>query len=349
MRHYGLGLIGFGGVNRALVEIVGRADAAFWQNLGFSLSIVSVCDVMLGSVQDPAGIDPALLLSTRPQTGGFVTLPGGATHVDSVASIEGSCADIIVEATPTDARSGEPAISHCRAALTAGKHVVTVNKGVVVHGGEMLSTLAAERGLGFEFEGSVMSGTPVIRLGTELLKGAGFRGFEGILNGTSNFVLGRMTDGASFADAVAEAQALGYAEADPTADVGGYDVRLKVVILANRLLGADLLPDAVTCRGIEQLTGDDVRRAVAEGRCWKLIGRASRGLDGNVVAEVAPVALPATHALATIHGATNAILLDTEMLGEVTISGPGAGRIETAYALLSDISAIDRTSTREQA
>ncbi|TGT11999.1 homoserine dehydrogenase, partial [Mesorhizobium sp. M8A.F.Ca.ET.213.01.1.1] len=151
-------------------------------------------------------------------------------------------ADIVVEATFTNPNDGEPAVSHCRWALQAGKHVVTTNKGPVALAAQELKTLAKSRGVRFEFEGAVMSGTPVIRLAAKTLVGAELKGFEGILNGTSNFVLGRMEEGLDFSSAVKEAQALGYAEADPTADVEGHDVRLKVVILANELLGADLKP-----------------------------------------------------------------------------------------------------------
>ncbi|RVD45991.1 homoserine dehydrogenase, partial [Mesorhizobium sp. M7A.F.Ca.ET.027.03.2.1] len=142
-------------------------------------------------------------------------------------------------ATFTNPTDGEPAVSHCRWALQTGKHVVTTNKGPVAIAARELETLAKSNGLHFEYEGSVMSGTPVIRMAKKTLAGAEVTGFEGILNGTSNFVLGRMEGGLDFASAVKEAQQLGYAEAAPTADVEGFDVRLKVVILANELLGAN--------------------------------------------------------------------------------------------------------------
>jgi homoserine dehydrogenase len=149
-----------------------------------------------------------------------------------------------------------------------------------------------------------------------------------------------METGLSLNEAVAGAQALGYAEADPTADIGGSDVRLKVVILANDLLGANLTLAEVATKGIEDIAPDDVVRALGEGKRWKLIGQAVRQEDGTVTASVSPVALPASHPLAGISGATNAVSFDTDLLGHVTVSGPGAGRTETAYALISDIIAI---------
>jgi homoserine dehydrogenase len=185
-----------------------------------------------------------------------------------------------------------------------------------------------------------MSGTPVLRMARQTLAGAGLVGFEGILNGTSNYVLTRMEEGLGFNEAVAQAQALGFAEADPTADVEGHDVRLKVVILANELLGACLQVGDVACSGISAIDSAAIERAQAAGERWKLIGSARREADGSVRASVEAKLLPGHHPLAGISGATNALAFDTELLGAVTVSGPGAGRIETAFALLSDIVAI---------
>jgi homoserine dehydrogenase len=172
------------------------------------------------------------------------------------------------------------------------------------------------------------------------LAGANVQGFEGILNGTSNYVLSQMKDGLAFNDAVVQAQQLGYAEADPTADVEGFDVRLKVVILANELLNARLNVSDIACSGISNISAQDIAQASANGASWKLIGSADRAADGSVRASVEARLLPNSHPLAGIAGATNAVSFNTELLGAVTVSGPGAGRIETAFALLSDIVAI---------
>jgi homoserine dehydrogenase len=175
------------------------------------------------------------------------------------------------------------------------------------------------------------------------MAGAEVQGFEGILNGTSNYVLTRMKDGLTFNDAVTEAQQLGYAEADPTADVEGFDVRLKVVILANELLNARLSISDVACSGISSISPGDIAQASANGASWKLIGSANHEVDGSVRASVEARLLPNSHPLAGVSGATNAVSFNTELLGAVTVSGPGAGRIETAFALLSDIIAIHTT------
>lgn len=345
MTVYNIALVGFGGVNRALAELIATKNQLWQRELGFSLNIVAVSDLHLGSVVSPNGLDARTLVEANFEKGGFGQLSGGSAEADNEAVIKSAPADIVVEATFTNPRDGEPAVSHCRWALASGKHVVTTNKGPVAIAARELKELAEANGVRFEYEGSVMSGTPVIRMAERTLAGSEVNGFEGILNGTSNFVLGKMEAGLDFRSAVREAQALGYAEADPTADVEGHDVRLKVVILANELLGASLTPDDVTCEGISNLSPADIEEAAAAKARWKLIGSAVRNEDGSVSGGVAPVRLSLQHPLAGVNGATNAVSFKTELLGPVTIVGPGAGRIETAYALLSDIIAIHASRT----
>lgn len=339
MTIYNLALIGFGGVNRALAELI-RDEPQRFASLGFELRVVAITDLAFGSLVQGDGIDLAAVLSLS-RGSSFEGLPGGSGEPRNEEVIKNSPADIVVEATFTSPIDGEPAVSHVRWAIESGKHVVTTNKGPVALYGQELSRLAASNGVRFEYEGSVMSGTPVIRLAHKMLGGLELNAVQGILNGTSNYVLGRMEAGLRLDEAIAEAQERGYAEADPTADIGGSDVRLKVAILANELLGANLQPGEVDTTGIQEITSDDVAQAVANGRRWKLIGEAQRAEDGRVVATVRPVALPAEHPLAGISGATNAVSFNTDLLGTVTVSGPGAGRVETAYALISDIIAVD--------
>lgn len=340
MTEYKLALVGFGGVNRALAQLIAERNARWKTELGFTLKIVGVTDLFLGSLIGREGLDAGVLARLPAVKGAFAQLPGGSAEAQNAAVIKDSGADIIAEATFTNPVDGEPATSFCRWALENSQHVVTTNKGPIALHGPELKALALRNGVAFEYEGAVMSGTPVIRLARQALAGSGVVGFEGILNGTSNYVLTRMGEGLDFADAVAQAQQLGYAEADPSADVDGYDVRLKVVILANELLDGKLTVNDVTCSGIRQITQAAIAEARANGQVWKLIGSARRGPDGSLAASVEARLLPGEHPLAGISGATNALSLESELLGAVTVSGPGAGRIETAFALLSDIIAI---------
>lgn len=342
MTEYKLALVGFGGVNRALAQLIAERNARWKTELGFTLKIVGVTDLFLGSLIGREGLDAGVLARLPAVKGAFAQLPGGSAEAQNAAVIKDSGADIIAEATFTNPVDGEPATSFCRWALENGQHVVTTNKGPIALHGPELKALAQRHDVGFEYEGAVMSGTPVIRLAKQTLAGSELSGFEGILNGTSNYVLTRMEGGLGFAEAVKEAQALGYAEADPTADVEGHDVRLKVVILANELLGAKLTVSDVSCNGISALDLADIEQARADSARWKLIGAATRHADGSVSASVEPRLLGNDHPLAGISGATNAVSFNSELLGAVTVSGPGAGRMETAFALLSDIIAIHR-------
>ncbi|MBV4464791.1 homoserine dehydrogenase [Pseudomonas sp. SWRI79] len=343
MTEYKIALVGFGGVNRGLAQLVADRNAEWKASLGFGIKIVGVTDIFLGSIVAKEGLDAKQLVALPLEKGALAQMPGGTAEALNEAVIKHSGADMIAEATFTNPVDGEPATTFCRWALESGIHVVTTNKGpIALHGAE-LKDLARRKGVAFEYEGSVMSGTPVIRLARQALAGVEVQGFEGILNGTSNYVLTRMKDGLTFNDAVAQAQQLGYAEADPTADVEGFDVRLKVVILANELLNARLSVSDVACSGISSISPEDVAQASANGASWKLIGCANREANGSVRASVEARLLPNAHPLAGISGATNAVSFNTSLLGAVTVSGPGAGRIETAYALLSDIIAIHTT------
>ncbi|TNM61943.1 homoserine dehydrogenase [Streptomyces sp. NP160] len=338
MQTYDLALVGFGGVSRALAQLVAEDRQRFTQ-LGFGLRVVAITDLLMGSLVQPDGIDLARVLA-MPRGSTFAGAPGGSATPENEAVIRGCAADIVVEATFTDPREGEPASSHVRWALESGKHVVTTNKGPVALQGAALHALATARGLRFAHEGSVLSGTPVFNLIRGPLAGVHVTGFQGVLNGTCNYVLGRMETGLSMAQAVAEAQQMGYAEADPSADLQGSDVQLKVAILANELLGAHVLPAQVTTTGIEGISAHDITSAAARGERWKLIGSAHLQADGSVHAQVTPRALSGIHPLAAVSGATNALSLTTDLLGEVTITGPGAGRTQTAYALIADIISI---------
>ncbi|RMP36874.1 Homoserine dehydrogenase [Pseudomonas syringae pv. antirrhini] len=344
---YKIALLGFGGVNRALAQLVAEKNEAWADELGFKLRIVGVSDIFLGSVIDKHGLDPQKLIALPAEKGAFASLENGIAEPANENVICHSGADIVAEATFTNPVDGEPATSFCRAALQQGISVVTTNKGPVALHAASLKNLAMTTGSSFEFEGAVMSGTPVIRMAQETLAGSEITGFKGILNGTSNFILSSMQAGLDFGEALAKAQALGYAEADPTADVEGHDVRLKVVILANELLGAKLTPNDVSCEGISKITSSDIQSAAKNDARWKLIGSAKRSSCGAVTASVSPQLLTTTDALAGVTGATNAVTFDTNLLGPVTVVGAGAGRIETAYALLSDIVSIHKKKTKQ--
>jgi homoserine dehydrogenase len=186
-----------------------------------------------------------------------------------------------------------------------------------------------------------MSGTPVLNLVRETLAGAEILEMQGILNGTTNYILTRMEEGLSYEDALKKAQELGYAEAVPDADVLGWDALAKVTILANVVFGASLKPTESPCEGITKITAADITKAKADGKRYKLIGRVWRE-GGAVKASVAPRLVDLSQPLAGVMGATNAVAIKTDALGEVTIVGPGAGRAQTGFSMLTDLLHIVR-------
>jgi homoserine dehydrogenase len=250
-------------------------------------------------------------------------------------------ADSIVEVSYTDIKTGQPAIDHCRAAFGSGKNLVMSNKGPVALAYHELSALAIENGVRWGFEGTVMSGTPAIRMPLTALAGNEISEVRGIFNGTTNYILTKMEEEMSYDAALKQAQELGYAEADPTADVEGYDALGKVVILANVVMNAPLTKDEVPCQGISHLTLQDIAEAKAAGKRWKLIGRVKKE-GGRVIASVGPEMVPMTDPLAGIMGATNAITYECDLAGPITLVGAGAGRVETGFSILIDLINIER-------
>ncbi|MCU0304457.1 MAG: homoserine dehydrogenase [Thermoanaerobaculales bacterium] len=333
-------LIGFGTVGQGLAELlVGKADELRRAH-GLAPTVVGISDMLKGSCHDPAGIDLGRALAAVAAGESLTTLPGGCGW-SALEMIERASADAMCEVTYTDIKTGQPATDHIRAALAKGMSVTTTNKGPVALASRELAELAASRGVRFLFEGAVMAGTPLLNLVRESLAGSEIREMKGILNGTTNFILTRMEGGMDYAAALAEAQALGYAEAVPDADVLGWDALAKVTILANTVLGAALRPSDSPCRGITEITPEQIAAAAADGKRYKLIGRVWR--DGRAVrASVGPQLVEAGHPLAGVGGATNAMTITTDTLGEVTIVGPGAGRRETGFALLNDLIHIGR-------
>ncbi len=339
-----LAFIGFGTVGQGLAEILRDKGDDLRKRYDFKAQVVAISTLTKGGIYHPDGLDIDTTLRTLQDTGSlhsYPNTPGLVKGWDSLTTIRNSNADTIVEAAWTDLDTGEPGISHVRTAFETGKHVVTTNKGPVALAYHELKTLAESRGLQWGIEGTVMAGTPALRLARTALPGCQINRIRGILNGTTNFILTQMENGAAYADALAEAQHLGYAEADPTADVEGLDALGKLLILAAVVMETPLSKEDVACQGITHLTAEDVTHARAEGNRWRLIAALQR--DGSrLEAEVGPQAVPKTNPLAGVSGATNAITYATDTLGEVTLVGPGAGRQETGFALLTDLLDIHR-------
>ena len=331
-------LIGLGNVGQGLLQILRDASGSMDGQFGVRFVVTAVNDLRLGSLYNPNGLPVQALLDAAAQ--GDLSQVSAAQRGWSVETMISQAEfDTLVEISYTNLQTGEPATGYIRQALQAGKNVVTTNKGPIALHYHELKALAQQHGARIGFEGTVMSGTPTLALGMNLLAAAGIEKIQGIFNGTTNYILTRMEAGDSYAEALAEAQKLGYAEVDPTGDVEGFDAAGKVAILSNLVMGSNLKLGEVERKGITSLTTEDIQSAKLAGRRWKLIGTIEQSGDG-IKASVEPVALPVEHPLANVGGATNAVTYSTKYLGNVTLIGAGAGRLETGYALLSDLLAI---------
>lgn len=338
---YKIAFIGFGTVGQGLAEILINKRDQLRRKYDFECSVVAISDIMKGSIYLEEGLDLEKLLSLLRETGRIDGYPGATTGWDSLKTIRESGADIVVEISYTDIDTGEPAASHVRASLESGKHVITSNKGPSALFGRELVKLARQKGVCFRYEGTVVSGTPVLNFALENLAGTEIREVRGILNGTTNYILSEMEKGKGYEETLKVAQDLGYAEAKPDADVKGWDALAKIVIIANMVMDGDLKIADVPCTGITGITLKDIETASQENKRWKLIARAWRDGD-KVQAEVSPKKVPADDFLAGVGGVTNALTFDTDLLGKVTVVGPGAGKLETGFSILVDMLSIHR-------
>lgn len=331
-----IAMAGFGNVGQAVARLIADRHPS-----ASGVVITGVSDPRFGTVTAGEGLDAAELLA-RVADSGFDAMDGLMRHAGVLEMIETGTAVTLVELTFTDLETGEPATTHVRRALEAGMNVSTTNKGPIALHYSELRHLARSKGVTLAFEGTVMSGSPAIEL-AQTVKEAGCSGLLGILNGTSNYIITRMEQGVEYAEALVEAQDRGYAEADPSGDVEGHDAAGKLTILAQILAGESIPIAQIERVPLATVSPSDISEAAATGERWRYVASLEER-DGVWRASVAPRRLAGSHPLASITGATNAITFRTELLGDVTVSGPGAGRSETAFAVLSDLRHIEEKS-----
>jgi homoserine dehydrogenase len=336
-----IALIGFGVVGQAFAQMIRDKHAELLEKYGLDIEIVAISGRSKGSIYDPDGLDLDLLLRNFAETGSVESYPRGVKGLSSLETITDTGADIIVEATLTNIGTGEPALTHVKTTLSHGKHVVTSNKGPAALAYKELKKLADQNKVQFRIESTVLSGTPAINFATETLAGHRINGVKGIINGTTNYILTKMEQGEKYEDALKEAQELGYAEADPSADVEGWDAVAKIMILGNAVLGGELKVSEVVREGITGITPDMIRAAKSHGERIKLIAEAYVE-DGVVKAKVSPQRIHMSDPLAGVSGILNALTVMTDGLLDITVIGGGAGGEGTAHGLLSDIIAINR-------
>jgi homoserine dehydrogenase len=354
-------LIGFGNVARRFVSLLDQQRATLARQYGLSVRMVGIGTRRHGSVFSARGVNAADLRAQVARVPRPPSPPRGLDGTrksdrtdgpgDTLAFLRDALREsrvaarqrrlVVVETTTLDVERGEPAASYIRAALTGGAHAITANKGPVACAYGPLRRAAEKADRRWLFEGAVMDGVPIFNLARETLPAVKILGFRGVVNSTTNFILTAMEQGQAFDDALREMQATGVAEADASLDVDGWDAAAKTAALANVLLDARLTPAGVDREGISRDTGSRAIEALAAGRRLKLVARASR--EGRrVTARVSPEELAGDDLLARLEGQQNALVLFTDLLGEIAIVQRGGGLTQTAYALLSDLVTIAR-------
>ena len=315
-----VGIAGLGTVGAAVLDILFRREDALAERSGRAIVVVGVS------------------ARNRNKARG-INLSNVPWHDDPVALAKSPDIDCLVELIGGE---GGPALEATRAALAAGKHVITANKAMLAHHGFELAETAEGRGVALKFEAAVAGGIPIVKALREGLAGNEVDRVYGILNGTCNYILSRMeAEKLTFADCLAEAQRLGYAEADPTFDIGGFDTAHKLAILTSLAFGTKVDAAAVGVEGIESITLADLQAADDLGFRVKLLGVAKRTASG-IEQRVHPTMVPKSSAIAQVMDVTNAVVVNADAVREITLSGPGAGGLATASAVVADIADVAR-------
>jgi len=335
MAHYRLALLGFGNVGQALAHLLLRKQNQLAHDHHLTFSITGIATTRHGMAISSRGIDLQRALQCMTSHETLDTLSVHPPISDPKQFIQQCEADVLFENIPVNYTDGQPAVGYLRLALQKGMHVISANKGPVVHAHQELTQLARERGRKYYFESAVMDGAPIFSLFRGSLPVANLQRFTGILNSTTNLILTRMEGGESFEQALAYAQSIGIAETDPSGDIDGWDASVKVAALVTVLMGVSLKPAQVERTGIRSLTLDDIKTAAKLGKRWKLVCTAWREGD-KVSARVSPELVDPASPLYGVNGTSSMVTFETDVLPQLSIVEGNPGTDTTAYGLLAD-------------
>ena len=341
-----LALIGFGHVGQRFATLLTERRQQLLDHYDVDVRIVGIATRRHGAIFDAAGIDLAGALDdVAAERSVDIRHPRSASSLPAVIAGLGkstSALRVAVETTTLSVADGQPAIRHIEAAIDARCHAISANKGPVAFAYAALRDRADAAGVGFLFEGAVMDGVPIFNLVRETMPAVTITGFRGIVNSTTNHILTALEEGEAFAPALARMQADGIAEADPSLDVEGWDAAAKAAALVNVLMDGKITPHDVEREGIDERSAHRARAARLAGRRLRLVASARRSGDGAVRAAVCPIELEPDDPLGGLRGTANALILQTDLLGEIAVHQLWGNVTMTAYALLSDLIAIRR-------
>jgi len=322
-------LCGFGIVGQSLAKLIESRSEDLYARYGLKPRLVGVFD-RGGSAVETSGLDLTKLLEAKKKFGtvkNYSNLKNKQTGIDMINNLD---ADVLVEATASNYKDAEPGMTHITTAMKHGLHIISVNKGPLALAFPSLMELATYNQVLLRFSGTVGGGTPILDYAKNSLLGERITSFDGILNGTTNYILTNMTNGMSFEEALKDAKERGYVEADESLDLDGFDAAAKLVILANWVMGLKVTMPDIKCTGIRNVNTNDIKNATSKKCAIKLIASCNKDLV------VVPKEISTEDPLC-VNGTLNAISFTSEHSGTQTIIGRGAGGIETASSILRDL------------
>jgi homoserine dehydrogenase len=327
---YNLCFVGFGNVNRTLLQLLLDREQELHDRYGISFRITGIASRRMGWIANPAGLDAhgaADASSARPEK---------SDHTPSNVRtwLSAARADVLFEATSLNVENGQPAVDHIRAALNHGAHAITANKGPIVHAYRELRDLAASKNKRFLFESTVMDGVPIFSF-FDQLPAVRLHGFHGILNSTTNVILTEMENGLTFDESLKKAQSLGIAETDASHDIDGWDAAVKTAALITVLMDVPIKLAEIKREGIRNLSAEAVRAAKKQARPYKLICRAKKTEQG-IEASVGPEQIPQADPMSQITGTSSYVYFETDIFPGLALSEENPGLYATAYGMLAD-------------
>jgi len=322
-------LCGFGVVGQSFAKLLESRSEDLYARYGLKPKIVGVFD-KTGGVTDTSGLDVSRLIDTKRKHNSVKKYSEKENNFSGLDMINGLNAEVLVETTASNYKDAEPGMTHIINAMKQGLHVISVNKGPLALAFPSLLELAEYNNILFRFSGTVGGGTPILDYAKNSLGGEQIISFDGILNGTTNYILTNMAKGMSFNDALKDAKKRGYVEADESLDLDGLDAAAKLVILANWIMGMKVTMPDIKRTGIRKVNEEDIKNAASKNRAVKLIASCNKELV------VGPKEIPVNDPLC-VSGTLNAISFTSEHSGTQTVIGRGAGGIETASSILRDL------------
>ena len=331
-----LALLGFGNAGQAFAKMLLKKHEEIKSLYGYDVIVTAIATNSKGNIVNANGINLAEALNDIEKCGKFCN-ENELTSNSTMDIVQRADYDVLIEMTPLNIFTGQPAIEHIENAFRRKKDAVTANKGPIAWKFKELCNMAKEYGVKFFYETTVMDGTPVFNLTEKTLQLAKVTEVSGILNSTTNFILEELAKGKDYEDIMARGRQMGFIEADPAMDIEGYDAAAKITALLNVLMDANITPDMVDRKGIEDITIEDIKAAEARGNVIKLLCKGTRTEDGQVKATVKPEEVPKGDMLASIDSTTSIVSITTDLMKTVSVVEHQPEIEQTAYGIFGDV------------